>query len=121
MAWVTGFFGFVFFVQLIRWSGRWIELNGDTITSSRRHQFDVQDIVELDKKKWDKKGIAYIKYQVDGKAGQLILDDCNYVRDTTQQILRHIEANIEPAQIVNGKPEPPLEPEKEAVETEEAS
>ncbi len=121
MAGVTGGIGLIFLTQLIMWRGRWIESNDTTITSNRGHQFKLDQIVELDKKKWDKKGIAKVKFQADGQNGRLTLDDCNYDRDTTQKILRHVEANIDHSMIVNGKPEPPLKAEKETSQPAEAS
>jgi hypothetical protein len=116
MAAVAGMIGLFFLIQLIRWKGRWIEATDGTITSNRGHEFQLDQIIELDKKKWDKKGIASLKFEVGGRTGQLALDDCNYQRDTTQQILRHIEAGIDHAKIANGKPEPPLEEKEAAVE-----
>jgi len=121
MAGVTGLIGLFFLVQLIVWRGRWIESNDDTITSNRGHEFQLEHIVELDKKKWNKKGIAYIKFQSDNGSGRLALDDCNYERTSTQEILRHIEANIDLSKLVNGKPEPPLESEGEAVSADETA
>jgi len=121
MAGATGAVGLIFVVQLFMWRGRWIEVNDSTITSSRGHQFHLDDIVGLDKKKWDKKGIAKVLYQTDGKNGRLVLDDCNYERDTTQKILRQIEKNIDHSKIVNGKPEPPIVVEEEAVSTPETA
>ncbi len=119
MAGVTGAVGLIFAVQLLIWRGRWIEVNDTTITSNRGHQFQLEEIVTLDKKKWDKKGIAKVNYQTGGKNGQLVLDDCNYERETTQKILRYIEENIDRSKIVNGKPEPPIVVKEEAVSPHE--
>ncbi|NOY30416.1 MAG: hypothetical protein GXP28_09665 [Planctomycetes bacterium] len=100
--------GLFFLTQLLLNRGRWIEAHDMTLTSSRGQQFELSQIIELNKKKWDKKGIATIKYESDGRKRKLVLDDCNYQRDTTNAILRHIETNIDHAKIVGGKPEPPL-------------
>ena len=46
----------------------------------------------IDKAKWDRKGIAYLNYQLlNGKAGRLKLDDYIYHRTPTDDILKHIE------------------------------
>jgi len=115
MAGVTAPIGLFFLIQLALNRGRWIEVNEMTLTSSRGHHFELSQIVELNKKKWQKKGIAKIKYESEGRMRKLVLDDCNYERKTTNEILRHIEANIDHAKIVGGKPEPPLK-SAEAVE-----
>ncbi len=47
-------------------------------------------------------------YEVDGEKKIIVLDDCNYDRDTTNAILRHVEAAIGHSKIINGKPEAPL-------------
>jgi hypothetical protein len=65
-------------------------------------------VTALNKKKWQNKGIAKLLYEVDGRKNKIVLDDCNYDRDTTNAILRHVEAAIGHDKITNGKPEPPL-------------
>lgn len=110
MAGLFGPIGLLFLFQLIINKGRWIESEGMKLTSSMGDDLELDQIVELNKKKWQKKGIAKLKYKTGEKVGKLILDDCNYERDTTNQILRHIEANIDHEKIVGGKPEPPPKP-----------
>ncbi len=107
MAGVVGPIGLFFLIQLLLNRGRWIEANDMSLTSSQGHQLELSQIVELNKKKWQKKGIATIKYDSDSQKRKLVLDDCNYERTTTNEILRHIESNIDHAKIVGGKPEPP--------------
>jgi len=103
--------GLLFLGLLVLNRGRWIEVNDKTLTSSQGHQLELSQIAELNKKKWQKKGIATLRYESDGHKRKLVLDDCNYERETTNVILRHIEANIDHAKIVGGKPEPPLKSE----------
>ncbi len=116
MAAVLGPIGLYFLVQLLRYRGRWIEVNDLAITSSMKDQFELSQIVELNKKKWDKKGIAKIKYESEGRTKKLVLDDCYYQRETTDGILRHIEQHIDHAKIVGGKPEPVKKTNEESVE-----
>lgn len=107
MAALIGPVGLFFLIQLWSYRGRWIEADGTTLISSQGDRLELSQITELDKKKWPKKGIAKVRYESEGRTRQLILDDCNYDRDTTQSILRHIEANIDHAKITGAKPEPP--------------
>jgi len=113
--------GLFFLIQLLLNRGRWIEANDMTLTSSQGHQLELSQIVELDKKKWQKKGIATIKYESDGRKQKLVIDDCNYERETTNKLLRHIESNIDHAIITGGKPEPPLKKAADKGESERVS
>ena len=68
------------------------------------------NIPELNKKKWQSKGIAFAHYKANCVAEKTRLDDFYFDREATRQILRKVEANIDPALITNGKPEPPEVP-----------
>jgi len=87
--------------------GRWIEADDEGMCSSENRELKYDQITALNKKKWNSKGIAKVLYEVDGRKKKIVLDDCNYERDTTQAILRHVEAAIGHDKITNGKPEPP--------------
>ncbi len=112
MAVVTGLIGLFFLWKLLRNRGRWIEADEQGLRSSEGREVAFDAIHALNKKLWQNKGIAKVIYAIHGKKQKIVLDDCNYVRDTTQAILRHVEANIDHAFIVNGKPEPPSSPEE---------
>ena len=105
--------GLIFLGRLFLWLGCWIEADDHELRSSGGQQVRFDQISALDKKKWPKKGIAYVRYKKEGGQKKLVLDDCNYDRDTTQTILRMVEEKIGPDKIVNGKPEPPLKPPPE--------
>jgi hypothetical protein len=53
-------------------------------------------IRELDKRQWDRKGIAIVKYEVDGKTGSLTLDDFVYEQDPTDKIYDRVLAYVAP-------------------------
>ena len=53
------------------------------------------NVREIDKSKWDRKGIAYVSYDAPGgKSGRLTLDDYIYERDPTDAILERVEAAV---------------------------
>jgi hypothetical protein len=55
----------------------------------------MQHVTQLDKSKWDRKGIAVVHYD-SGAAGprRLVLDDFVYQRQPTDRIVEHIEGRI---------------------------
>ncbi len=49
---------------------------------------------KIDKRQWEKKGIAYIEYELaDGRTGRVKLDNFVYQRDPTDKIFERIEAH----------------------------
>jgi hypothetical protein len=87
--------------------GRWIECDDTTLRDKSGREARYADITELNKKKWQSKGIAFVSYKKNGGTDKIRIDDFYFDREPTRQILRKIEANIDPALITNGKPEPP--------------
>lgn len=108
---MAGILGLIFLGRVLLNRGCWIEADDSGMWSSENRKLSFDQVKALDKKKWQNKGIAKVIYEVDGKKDRIVLDDCNYVRDTTQAILRHVEAKIGTDKIINGKPEPPVKPE----------
>ena len=107
LAGLTGLIGLFFLGKLLGNWGCWVDATEEGLLTSERKQVRFEDIQALDKKKWQNKGIAYVRYETGGKRNKILLDDCNYERDTTQQILRLVEEKIGVEKIINGKPEPP--------------
>ena len=72
-------------------------------------------IETFDKKRWDKKGIAKIRYTQEGKRQTFVLDDCNYDYQPIRAMVRLVESKIDRKQIVGGEPEPPEKPQKKGM------
>ncbi|TWU30045.1 hypothetical protein [Bythopirellula polymerisocia] len=109
----AGLIGLGFLSRLVFMLGRWVESDGKQLRTKGGQQAKFSQITSLDKKKWQAKGIAFVTYQGEGGKGKIRLDDYYYNRPAMQVILREIEAAIDPAKIINGKPEPP---EKTAID-----
>jgi len=105
---LAGLIGLTFLSKLLLNRSRWIEADDKGMRSSEKRELKYDQITALNKKQWQNKGIAKVFYEVDGRKKKIVLDDCNYQRDTTNAILRHVEAAIGHDKITNGKPEPPL-------------
>lgn len=70
-------------------------LEGDTLRVPGHPPVPLDCVRRIDKRLWDRKGIAYIEYELpDGKTGRLKLDDFVYRRDPTDEILRQVESRV---------------------------
>jgi hypothetical protein len=78
-------------IQLIRYRRRWIELDGDAISTSWGVSFRLNDIVKLDKRLWQNKGIVKIKFATDSRRGRLILDDLKFEAEQIEGILAALD------------------------------
>jgi hypothetical protein len=69
----------------------------DTLHAPGHPPVPVDAIRQIDKQKWDRKGIAFIDYEVPGAtggAGRIKLDDFVYEQKPTQAILARIESLV---------------------------
>jgi len=69
--------------------------------SGKRIPFE--SIVGLGKKNWEKKGLATVRYELDGRKGKFVIDDYKFEAEPTHKILDEIEEylvaqNSEPEQ-----------------------
>ena len=78
-------------------------LSGDTLYLPGHPAIPLNAIRKIDRDKWDRKGIAYVEYQIPGtsQSGRFKLDDFVYQRIPTDRIFEQIEAALaSPAAIV---------------------
>jgi hypothetical protein len=72
-------------------------LTGDTLEVPGHPPVRLGEITEIDSSKWDRKGIAYLRYQTAGRAsGRMTLDDFVYEREPTDQIYDRAVAALNP-------------------------
>ncbi len=105
--------GLFFLVRFLMARKRWVEADETGLRASWGQQLEYAQIVALNKRQWAKKGIARVVYEHEGRKRRFILDDWKYEADPTLDILREVEARIDPEQIVGGLPEPPPDDEVE--------
>lgn len=72
-------------------------LSGRTLHVPGHPPVRFDQITRIDKRLWDRKGIAYIDYEADGRTGRIKLDDFVYDRKPTDQIFERIEQAVAPA------------------------
>ena len=70
-------------------------LAGDVLSVPGHPDVPLSGITQIDKSKWDRKGIAHLSYTLsDGRSGRLTLDDFVYDRPPTDRILETIEKKL---------------------------
>jgi hypothetical protein len=86
---------------------RWIyisrgsyRLSGNVLHVPGHPPVPLDAITELDKRQWDRKGIAFISYDLgNGQTGKLKLDDFLYQREPTDEIYKRIEEHVAPSAV----------------------
>jgi hypothetical protein len=79
-------------------------LSGDVLRVPGHPPVPFDAIRAIDQSKWDRKGIAYIDYDLNGTTGRLKLDDYMYQREPTDQIHDRIVAAVTPAEATSETP-----------------
>lgn len=68
------------FALWVAWNHRRsVKAEGDWITGASGERVSLDWIVEMDRRKWENKGIAYAIYEQDGKRRRLTLDDHKFL------------------------------------------
>ena len=89
--------------------GTWIESTDDGLRNSAGQFFTIDQVQQIDKRRWDKKGIAVVHFRDDQQKDQtFIIDDLKYQREETDQILDWLEQQLPREKIVNGQTEAEL-------------
>ncbi len=109
MAALAGPIGLLTLAIFLRSLGQWVEMDENGVRTSRGREARFEEMTLLDKKKWQKKGIAKLHFERDGRTRKLILDDYKFDRAATGVIIRQVEEALGEERIVNGSPEPPLD------------
>lgn len=72
--------GAAIFAAWVAWNHkRSVRADGDIVTGASGEQVHLDTIVEMDRRKWASKGIAYAIYEVNGKRKSLTLDDHKFL------------------------------------------
>jgi len=90
------------FLWFLKNRGTWIEIDGTRLSSSNGQSLDFSEIQTLDKKKWEKKGLAKITYSDEGVDKTFVVDDLKYERKIVDQMVGEIESAISADKIING-------------------
>jgi len=82
----------IFIVALALYKSRGkYKLAGTTLSTPGHPDIQLDDITHIDKRLWERKGIAYLDYESKGGNGTIVLDDFLYDRTPTDEIFKQIE------------------------------
>ena len=84
-------------ITLAYWAsqkGRVVKTDADAVHTPAGTRVPFSAITGVGKKKWDAKGFATVRYEIDGRKGEFLLDDYKFDRDATHQILAEIEEHL---------------------------
>ncbi len=88
-------FGIFWAFRCFRLSRGEYRLTGTTLQVPGHPAVDLEEIVAIDRRKWDRKGIAYLTYEKTGTPGGIItLDDFIFERPPTDKIFELIEKSV---------------------------
>jgi hypothetical protein len=91
--------GLIVLVRALHNSRGEYRLEGTTLRVPGHPPVPFENITEIDRHLWDRKGIAYISYDLgDGRQGRLRLDDFVYERPPTDEIFKRVEVYVTPPQ-----------------------
>ncbi len=89
--------GFVVLLRALHNSRGEYRLDGQILNVPGHPPVPFEYITELDRHLWDRKGIAFVNYDLgNGQQGRLRLDDFVYDRDPTDEIFNRVEAYVAP-------------------------
>jgi hypothetical protein len=84
-------------LTLIYWMSqkrRVLKTDGEAVYTPAGTRVPFSAITGLGKKKWEAKGLATVRYEIEGRKGEFILDDYKFDRDPTHEILGEIESHL---------------------------
>jgi len=79
---IAGFFaivGMIFSAWVALQHRKSVRAEGDVITGADGQTVNLDEIVDMDRSKWETKGIAYATYERDGRRRKLCLDDHKFI------------------------------------------
>ncbi len=92
---IAGFFaiiGVIFSTWVVLQHRKSVRAEGEVITGAEGQTVNFNEIVDMDRSKWEAKGIAYAIYERDGKRRKLCLDDHKFIG--TEEIILEAEKRI---------------------------
>ena len=84
--------GLTFIGWVVLQHRRSVRADGDIVTGASGEKVHLDSIIDMDRRKWATKGIAYAIYEVNGKQRRLCLDDHKFIG--CEAIIKEAESRI---------------------------
>lgn len=84
-------------IVLVYWfgqKGRILRTDAEAIYTPAGTRVPFGAVTGIGKKRWESKGIAVVRYALDGRKGKFIVDDYKFDTEPTRQILAEIEEKL---------------------------
>jgi len=88
--------GFITLAYWLAHKGRVVKTDAEAVQTPSGKRVPSSAITGVGKKKWDAKGLATVRYEIEGRKGEFELDDYKFDRDPTHEILAEIEQHLTP-------------------------
>lgn len=105
-------------LTFVRCLGQWISLKDGKLINAKGQTVALDQIKKIDKSKWEKKGIAKLRYSIEGKENSFLIDDLKFNREVADQIMHQVEEHVGVDVIEGGKSEAIYREEEAARERE---
>ncbi len=86
--------GLIILVRLLRALPKTLAADDTTLYATNGRQIPFAAIRDIDKRKWDRKAIAVVHYELDGKRGKAVIDD--WIFKDAGLVLERIETTLAP-------------------------
>ena len=86
--------GLPFFGSFLLMGRRFIETDDDAIWDHKGNRAAWDQITEIDKSRWQTKGIAVIHFDAGDGEKRIVLDDWKFERNQTQRIMAHVDGKV---------------------------
>jgi hypothetical protein len=91
---LTAGLGVIILVYWLTQIGRVLRTDEEAVYTPAGVRVPFGSITGVGKKKWDSKGIATVRYELDGQRSQFIVDDYKFEAEPTRKILAEIEEKL---------------------------
>lgn len=85
-------------IALLYWASqirRTLGLDDEGVTAPSGTRVPFSAITGLGLKKWDSKGLAIVRYEIDGRKGQFVVDDYKFDTEPAREIVEEIKRRLE--------------------------
>ena len=91
---ITGFLGFATLLFWLSQLKRTLRMDAEGVTTATGVRVPFSAMSGVGKKLWESKGIAKVRYSLEGKQGEFVVDDYKFETKAARQILEEIEKRL---------------------------